>query len=157
CGLDARDRFEVAVPLAHLPAQRSERAALEAERRILPVAVLKVIAEIVHFLYRGRMRTEEAHHLAPEAELGARRPCDPGACDPQHDAGIVRIGTGYCLPDRCLEAETRRRIEECMDLLAGQPCAGSLLVERTAAGSHDVPALAQNDLVGREAMAVHPD
>jgi hypothetical protein len=39
CGLDTLDRFEVAAPLAHLPVQRSERAALEADLRIAPVAV----------------------------------------------------------------------------------------------------------------------
>jgi hypothetical protein len=145
------------MPFTHLPAQRSERATLQAKLRIAPTAVRKVIAKIVHFLYRGRMRTEEAHHLAPEAELGARRLCDPGARDPQHDGGIVRIGPGDCLPDRGLEAEVRRRIEERMDLLAGKPRAGFLPVERTAASGHDVPALAQNDLGGREPAAVYPD
>jgi hypothetical protein len=88
-----------------------------------------------------------------EAELGARRLCDSGARDPQHDAGIVRVGPGDCLPDRCLEAEARRRIKERMDLLAAKPRARSLPVERTATGSHDVPALAQNDLVGLEPAA----
>jgi hypothetical protein len=121
------------------------------------VAVREVIAKIVHFLYRSRMRTEEAHHPAPEAELGARRLCDSGARDPLHDGRIVRIGTGNCMPDRCLEAEARRRIEERMHLLAGKPRAGSLCVERTAAGSHNVPALAQDDLVGPEATGVYPD
>src|SRR5262249_17348080 len=94
---------------------------------------------------------------APEAELGARSLCDPAARDPQHDGGIVRIGTGDRLPHRRLEAEARRRIEERMDLLAGKPRARSGAVERTTAGSHDVPALAQIHLVRREPGAVYPD
>src|SRR5262249_27262179 len=143
--------------LAHQPTERRERAALEAELPILPVAVREVVAQIVHLLDRGRIRAEETHDLAPEAELGARRPGDPGARDPQHDGGIVRIGTGDGLPDRRLEAEGRRRIEERMDLLAREPRAGARAVERPATGSHDVPALAQRDLVGCEPAAVDPD
>src|SRR5215813_6739522 len=73
CGVDTLDRLEVTMPLAHLPAQRSKRAAFETERPIAPAAVPKVVAKIVHFLRRGRMRAEEPHHLAPETELGARR------------------------------------------------------------------------------------
>jgi hypothetical protein len=44
-----------------------------------------------------------------------------------------------------------------MDLLAGKPRAGSRSVERTAAGSHDVPALTQDDLVALDPSAVYPD
>src|SRR5262249_5352041 len=49
------------------------------------------------------------------------------------------------------------RIEEGMDLLAGQPCARAGAIERSTACDHDVPALAQLDLVGAKPGAVHPD
>src|SRR5205823_1901881 len=41
CNLDTPDRFKVAMPFTHLPAQRSERAALKAKLRIAPMAVRK--------------------------------------------------------------------------------------------------------------------
>ena len=45
CGVDTLDRLEVTMPLAHLPAQRSKRAAFETERPIAPAAVPKVVAK----------------------------------------------------------------------------------------------------------------
>ncbi|WP_225114648.1 MULTISPECIES: hypothetical protein [unclassified Bradyrhizobium] len=113
--------------------------------------------EVIHVLDRGGIRAEEAHHLAPEAMLSALRLCDPGARDPHRNSGIGRIGTRNRLPDRSLEADLPQRIEERMDLLARQPFGRTGGVERTAAGRHDIPSLAQHDLVAAQSRAVDPD